>query len=67
MNSSLQATKIMTLKVVSPLKVECSSLQGVQRRMVLVVIFRHFKINFICFADAIFDIVHAVKAKHDLC
>ena len=42
-------------------------LQGVQRRMVYLVIFRIFESIFVFFVVAIFDLVHDVEAIHGLC
>ena len=47
---------------------EAHLIQGVQCRMVLVVIFSHFFLNiFFCFVDAIFDLVYDVEDTHGLC
>ena len=52
----------MALNVVSPFKTECSSVQGVQRRVWWFKwsFFRHFQITFVCSVDAILDIVHDI-------
>ena len=43
-----------------------ANIQGIQRRMVLVVNVFDF-LNFVCFVATIFDLVHEVEAIHGQC